>query len=196
MLPLDLKNTVISSIFNIADFLYPRNKSYPLTESWELGGKAIQDTSEELTKYVWKCWYEDKAIYYQRVDTNDIYKLMDIDNVTELDLTFDQNMQFCLTYVSNNISYIYWFDTAQDGYVTDMYEGIRNPRVSLDDKRRFNVSDSDIIFAYMKDNNLCYRQQRERFTKEYVLKSYQDKFKRILWRIGMGRQHRFLFYVR
>lgn len=175
-------------------FIYPRSKNYPLTESWDNGGVALSDPSQDLTKYVWQAWTDGATITVKRDDL-DTYQVVLMDsNITEIDLTFDQNMRPCIAYVANGISKLYWYDTFQAKQVIDEYPAIRNPRVSLDDKRRFNVSQSDIIFAYQKGNTLCYRVQRERFTIERVLVTNTKK--RLLWRIGMGRNNRFLFYWR
>lgn len=175
-------------------FIYPRSKNYPLTESWDNGGVALSDPSKELTKYVWKAWTDGSSIKVKRddLDTHHVI-LMDTD-ITEIDLTFDQNMNPCITYVANGVSKLYWYDTQQAKQVIDEYPDIRNPRVSLDDKRRFNVANSDIILAYQKGNKLCCRVQRERFTIEHVLATNPKK--RLLWRIGMGIDNRFLFYWR
>lgn len=173
-------------------FIYPRSKSYPLTESWDNGGVALNDPSQDLTKYVWQAWTDGTTITVKRDDLDTYHVVLMDTNITEIDLTFDQNMRPCIAYVANGISKLYWYDTQQAKQVIDEYPDIRNPRVSLDDKRRFNVANSDIIFAYQKGDTLCYRVQRERFTIEHVLATNTKK--RILWRIGMGRKNRFLFY--
>lgn len=178
----------------ITPFNYPRSKNYPLTESWESGGVALSDPSEDLTKYVWKAWTDGTTITVKRDDLDTHIVILSDTNITEVDLTFDQNMRPCIAYVANGISKLYWYDTQQAMQVIDEYPLITNPRVSLDDKRRFNVANSDIIFAYQKGDTLCYRLQRERFTIEHVLATNTKK--RILWRIGMGRKNRFLFYWR
>lgn len=175
-------------------FLYPRSKWYPLTESWDNGGVALNDPSEELTKYVWKAWTDGTTITVKRDDLDTYHVVLMDTNITEINLTFDQNMRPCIAYVANGISKLYWYDTQQSMQVIDEYAGIRSPRVSLDDKRRFNVANSDIIFAYQKGDTLCYRLQRERFTVERVLVTNPKK--RLLWRIGMGQGNRFLFYWR
>ena len=175
-------------------FLYPRSMNYPLTESWDNGGVALSDPSEELTKYVWKAWTDGTSIKVKREDLDTHHEVLVDSNITEIDLTFDQNMRPCIAYVANGISKLYWYDTEQGMQVIDEYPDIRNPRVSLDDKRRFNVANSDIIFAYQKGDTLCYRIQRERFTTEHVLATNTKK--RLLWRIGMGQHNRFLIYWR
>ncbi|PLT21147.1 hypothetical protein [Psychrobacter sp. MES7-P7E] len=175
-------------------FLYPRSKSYPLTESWDNGGVALSDPSEDLLKYTWYAWTDGTTITVKRDDLDTYHVVLMDSNITEIDLTFDQNMRPCIAYVANGISKLYWYDTQQAKQVIDEYPDIRNPRVSLDDKRRFNVANSDIIFAYQKGDTLCYRVQRERFSLERVLATNSKR--RILWRIGMGRNNRFLFYWR
>ena len=175
-------------------FLKPRSKNYPLTESWDNGGVALSDPSQDLTKYVWQAWTDGTTITVKRDDLDTYHVILMDTNITEIDLTFDQNMRPCIAYVANGISKLYWYDTQQAKQVINEYPAIRNPRVSLDDKRRFNVSQSDIIFAYQKGDTLCYRVQRERFTVERVLATNTKK--RLLWRIGMGRNNRFLFYWR
>lgn len=176
------------------EFMYPRSKSYPLTESWDNGGVALSNPSEDLTKYVWQAWTDGTSIMVKRDDLDTSHVVLTDINITEVDLTFDQNMRPCIAYVANGISKLYWYDAEQASQVINEYPDIRNPRVSLDDKRRFNVSNSDIIFAYQKGDTLCFRIQRERFTVERVLAT--DPKKRLLWRIGMGRKNRFLFYWR
>lgn len=177
-------------------FLFPRSKSYPLTESWENGGVALSDPSEELTKYVWHTWTDGSVIYCKRDDLEETHTLFYAPHITEVDLTFDQNMRPCFAFVSDGVAKLYWYNTLIANYDVTEFVDIKYPRVSLDDKRRFNVSNSDIIFAYIKDNQLCYRQQRDRFGVEYVLKTYQVSHQKMLWRIGMGTKNRFLFYVR
>ena len=175
-------------------FSYPRSKNYPLTESWDNGGVALSDPSEDLTKYVWKAWTDGTSIKIKRDDLDTHHVILMDSDITEIDLTFDQNMRPCITYVANGISKLYWYDTQQAKQVIDDYPLITNPRVSLDDKRRFNVANSDIIFAYLKDNTLCFRIQRERFSVEHVLVIHNKS--KLLWRIGMGQNNRFLFYCR
>lgn len=186
--PLLITNTVTTA------FIYPRSKNYMPIESWDLGGVALSDPSEDSTKYVWQAWTDGTTITVKRSDLDTYHVVLMDSNITEIDLTFDQNMRPCIAYVANGISKLYWYDTQQAKQVIDEYPLITNPRVSLDDKRRFNVANSDIIFAYQKGDTLCYRVQRERFSLERVLATNSKR--RILWRIGMGRNNRFLFYWR
>ena len=179
-------------------FLYPRSKSYPLTESWENGGVALNDPTEELTKYVWKAWTDGTSIMVKRDDLDTYHVILTDINITEVDLTFNQNMRPYITYVANDISKLYWYDALQSKQVIDEYPLITNPRVSLDDKRRFNVANSDIIFAYIsKDNKVKYRLQRERFSIEHDSEFDRGDFDGglVLNGIGMGVDNRFVFSI-
>ena len=66
-------------------------------------------------------------------------------------------------------SYMRWFDTAANDYVTTEYVGASSPRVTLDDKRAMSIASNDVILTYIRNKNLYFRAQRDRFTIEYLL---------------------------
>ncbi len=173
--------------------LSPRSRTYALTESWEQGGVGLSDTGQGLMSHTWRAWTDSKAIYIQRSDlSNDTAKtLLATPNITEIDLTFDQNMRPVLTYVSNDIAKLYWYDTVSQSQVITDFPNVQNPRVSLDDKRSFNTANSDVIFAYINNDQLCCRYQRERYGIEHALHQLPPNAK--LGKIGMGTTNRFLF---
>lgn len=194
MLPLPMP--LVLTERTLSEFNYPRSKNYPLTESWDLGGVALNNTSEESTKYLWFSWTDGLNIYLKREDLAHITTVVSDVDITEIDITFDQNMRPCVAYVADNISKLYWYDTSLGKAVTTIYsKDIQRPRVAMDDKRRFAISDSDIIFAYQRDRNLCIRIQRERFDVEHIIATDLE-VERFLWRIGMGKESRFLFFWR
>lgn len=91
-------------------------------------------------------------------------------NITEVSHTFDQNGNVVIAYVAGGDAKLYWYDPTAADYVTDNFGAdMNNPRVTLDDKRDFASSYSDIIFAYKRADQLCYRVQRERYATEHVL---------------------------
>lgn len=178
-----------------SDFKYPRNLHYPITESYELGGIALSNVSRDLDSFVWKAWTDGSTIYLNRIDTDVVIEVLDDINIKELDLTFDQNMKICIVYTSEDITKMYWYDTFEGKQVTTVYPPeVQRPRVSLDDKRRFNISNSDIIFVYQREGFLCYRVQRDKYLIEYII-DHQSEY-RFLWRIGMGNDRRFLIHWR
>lgn len=179
-----------------ASFSPPRNKALHSTKSWELGGIGLSDTSAPF-QYFWYGYVKGKAIYLHRSGGEPIAVLAFAGSVTEMSFSFDQNMRPTIAYVEDGVAKLYWYDaTVAKNVITD-FVGIANPRLSLDDKRKFNIANSDIIFAYISDyNRLCYRLQRQRYGVEHMLvtdttKSIDEPF--VLNHIGMSTQNRFLF---
>jgi len=178
-------------------FLPPRNKPTRVSESWALGGIALSDTSEPFG-YEWRGYVQNKAIRVARKNTAPITLLSVTGEVTEVSLAFDQNMRPTIAYVEDDISKLYWYDTSQASMAITEYADTRNPRVALDDKRKFSIANSDIIFAYVKNGSLlCYRLQRERYSIEYTLDVNREEHvgDLILNDIGMGTGNRFVFSV-
>ena len=192
MLPQATDLATVESTDN-GSLLAPRSKTYTLTESWESGGVGLSDTSQGLVSHTWRAWTDSKAIYIQRSDLpkDTVKTLLAAPNITELDLTFDQNMRPVLTYVSGGIAKLYWYDTVSQSQTITDFPNVQNPRVSLDDKRAFNTANSDVIFAYINNDQLCCRYQRERYGIEHVLHQLPPKTQ--LVKIGMGTANRFLF---
>ena len=192
MLPLADGLATVETTEN-GSLLAPRSKAYALTESLELGGVGLSDTSQGLVSHTWRAWTDSKAIYIQRSDLpkDTVKTLLAASNITELDLTFDQNMRPVLTYVSGGIAKLYWYDTVSQSQAITDFPNVQNPRVSLDDKRAFNTANSDVIFAYINNDQLCCRYQRERYGTEHVLHQLPPKTQ--LVKIGMGTANRFLF---
>lgn len=187
-------NTLIE--LDSASFLPPRNKPQTATECWELGGIGLSDTSQPFI-YNWRGYVQEKTIYLCRDDAAPIAVLGFLGVVTELNFSFDQNMRPIITYVEDGVAKLYWYDASAAKNVLTLYPDIKNPRLSLDDKRKFNIGGSDIIFAYVTEyNRLCYRLQRERYGIEHEL-MVDDSATAIkplrLFRIGMNTANRFLF---
>lgn len=192
MLPQATDLAIVETTDN-SSLLFPRSKAYALTESWEQGGVGLSDTSQGLVSHTWRAWTDSKAIYIQRTDLpkDTVKTLLAAPNITELDLTFDQNMRPVLAYVSGGIAKLYWYDTVSQSQTITDFPNVQNPRVSLDDKRNFNTANSDVIFAYINNDQLCCRYQRERYGIEHALHQLPPKTE--LVKIGMGTANRFLF---
>lgn len=182
-----------ASALAVASALLPPDNtvSSPI-EDFELGGVAVQDTTQGLQSYVWRCWLDDINVRLQRTGAA-ATTLFSASNVTALSLAFDQNMRPAVAYMLNDgVLRLRWYDTVIEAYVTSTFGTGRNPRLTLDDKRIEQAANSDIIFAYIRDTNLCYRQQRDRYTVERVLKNdVPDTTK--LKNIGMGTNLRLHF---
>jgi hypothetical protein len=86
--------------------------------------------------------------------------------ITEFSFSFDQNMRLAIAFVQDGVAKLRWFDSVPGQTVITEYPSAITPRVVLDDKRFTQTSASDIIFAYMRNGDLYYRQQRDRFQTE------------------------------
>jgi hypothetical protein len=166
------ENTLSSSAIFSA-FLVP-DKAEPLVD-FEWGGVDLLDPSQGLMVKIWKCFYHEGWICI----TDDVttHQIIQIANVKNVALAFDFNMHPTIAYTVENedktrSAYLYWYDTALGAQTTTLYgPDYLFPQLSLDDHRLHQSANADIIFSYIKNNNLYYRQQRDRFTIERLLES-------------------------
>lgn len=143
-----------------------------LLVGYEMGGVGISDPSQGLLVQLWRVRVIANAfIYIDAPNTPPFLLLTDV-NVTEVDLAFDQNMLPFVTYVSNGLIKFYWFDPTLPGFVlSTILEFAWTPRCTLDDKRAFDVGNSDIVLMYVNllSGQICYRIQRERYATEHAI---------------------------
>ena len=159
---------------------------------FEDGGIGLHDPSEGLHYQTWWGWIQDDGVYIAAANWP-ITQILEATLVNEISFTFDQNCNVCLAYVQEGIPKLLWYDTTVEAMVTKTLDtSIINPRVSLDDKREEARDYNDIILAYLRNNKLCYRQQRDRFNIEYIL---IEGVGGRLNKIGMGRGLRMQFQI-
>jgi len=174
-------------------FLVPDKVDLLIDFEW--GGVDLLDTSQGLMVKVWKCFYEDNWI--KITDDVIIHSLINVANVKSLSLAFDFNMHPTITYVIENedkskTTYLYWYDSLIGSQTTTNYgAGYLFPQLALDDHRLHQSANADIIFAYIKNGNLYYRQQRDRFLIERLLAENLGDVELI--QIGMSTKNRFQF---
>lgn len=173
-------------------------RSYPVknTVDYESGGVALGDLSQGLLSNVWRARVSpDRSSILLATTGVEEYSVLTDANITEVSFTFDQNMRPVVAYVASSVAKLYWYDSSVPGMVTTVFSGIKTPRVSLDDKRDIAAAGgwSDVIFAYMRGNNLYFRQQRDRFGIEYLLAAGVPS-KGII-KFGMNAQNRLQFLM-
>ena len=137
-------------------------------QSW--GGRAINDTSEGLMAQVWECEYsEATGEVTLSSPSGHLSVLLTRPGITELSLTFDQNMQPFLAFVQDDQAKFLWYDPIAEAMVVEesLLGDARNPRCCLDDKRPNQLARSDILLFYVRGGELRYRSQMDRFTVEY-----------------------------
>jgi hypothetical protein len=155
---------------------------------WEYGGIALNDTSQGLMYREWEFRYEGSTIIVVPSEGgNASVVVSDITGVTELAGTFDQNMNPVVAYVKSGVTKLYWWNAslATPAHVTTSFPGAYSPRLCLDDKRPSQVDSSDVLFFYLKDGKLYYRQQRDRYETAYALCDIPPRVTR-LGRVGMA----------
>ena len=160
---------------------------------YEYGGIALNDATQGLLARVWVLTYRESAVLISTEGLPDEV-LFERAGVTAVSLAFDQNMRPIVAFEAEDKSWLWWWDSLTNERRTDSFGPVRCPRVTLDDKRpsATEFGTSDVIFAYIKGDKLCYRQQRDRYTVERVLRTGISRLSR-LHNMGLTDKIRFQF---
>ena len=167
-----LPDNALSSQAFISDYLAPDGIERSVyTTDQELGGIALSDASQGLQVQVWTITYVNEDVIVIPADTGSPTTLFTLTGITEINLSFDQNMNVFVAYVMEGQAWYYWYDPIPQTFLHQiMASDVDNPRCCMDDKRIEVVDSSDILLAYTRGDNLYYREQRDRYTVEYLLK--------------------------
>lgn len=159
-------------------YLVPDGEVTSDTEDYNLGGVGLSDPSQGLEYQNWHGFVTSlnrpsSAVWLESSNTPAV-QIMSSPYITWMRFTFDQNMHPFVTFISQEGSGYYWWDPQIPGNVKFIFPsalGITFCACGLDDKRFFAalLGESDIILSYVRNNNLCYRQQRDRYGTEYIL---------------------------
>lgn len=194
----------LSSFYIRNAFIGARNIPIESTRiDYEHGGVAIGDTSKGSAYQVWKCEVLERK---ERIGTEIVtieevwlsaeevepFVILEGKGITEVSIAFDQNNQFNLAYVQDQVAYFKWFDTLIMAHTTtNLGIFVKTPRITKDDKRDSQAGTSDVILAYIRNRYLRIRMQRDRYQIEYTLQ--YTKFK--LAKIGMAKNYRLQFML-
>lgn len=178
----------------LEDLNEPRDRKHPDTRSFCLGGADIGDITQGIKDYVWQAWTDGAAIYLQRTDVSRPDRVLTDKNITSVSVAFDRNMNLVIAYQAGIDSKL-WVgrNGSLVGGIAASIRGGITPMVALDDNRYATDITSDVIFAYIRDSKLCCRYQRDRYEVERELQVLDSDIS--LYRIGMGRDERFLFLL-
>lgn len=188
-----IPESIPSSSPQYSDWLYDYPTAYDPLVAYEWGGVAIEDVSQGLGSHLWELTYDSDTGDVKRNRVGQLAQtVFNAANLVRLGLSFDQNMHPCYVWESGVDGYVnlIFYDVSVGAEATLQITGITSPCITLDDKRRDAADTSDIIFAYIRDGNIYYRQQRDRFTIERVLGSVNPT--EIITRIGMSQGGRLL----
>lgn len=177
-----------------SDYLDRTERPNPLVD-YEMGGVALRDPSAGLRVRLWTARYDagtgDVLLSAQGVAETVAFTRA---GITELSLAFDQNMNPFIAFVQGGQAKFWWYDPTVPGQVfsESLLGNAITPRCTLDDKRPGQAGASDIILAYVRNGNLYYRQQRDRYLIERLLLSSVSGGLR--W-VGMSKGNRLQFEI-
>ena len=197
MLPLNS----LSSVQMPSAFLYPDGIALnKITEDYEMGGIALQNPSRGLQYQPWFGFWDelDNTAYLVPNLVTEPIPIFTAPDVFEFCFTFDQNMRWCAgTLLNDGTFHLRWYDAAAGGYVVTPFPGITSFHLSLDDKRdkQIQIGVTDILFTYIRNNNLYVRNQRDRFSIEYLLQAGLPSNLKIT-NFGMGEKYRVQWRMR
>lgn len=175
----------------VGPFQPPVDRTPEPLKDWCLGGVALNDPSKGLDVQVWELSFQGgDFVVTPESQGSPTVVLSGLTGVTECGLAFDQNMNVFIAFVQDGRAKYYWFDpTILDYRTTEMAEDVVSPRCRLDDLRITQVLSGRIILAYVRDNQLMFRTQEDRYETEYPLTEVESELRRI----GMGVNGRFQF---
>ena len=171
---------------------------YPMTDDLNIaygqGGVGITDTSEGLRSDLWKLQYSSNQLHLGK-DGDTLSPVLTVGaGVVKVALAFDSNMRPVYAWQLNPLDCVlYYYDTILGDFTQVTFTDAYSPCLTLDDSRDESSSSRDVIFAYLKDGELCYRQQRDRFLTEYVLTETDKKH---LIRVGLSLGNRLQFMLK
>lgn len=160
-----------------------------LLTDYEQGGIGLSDSSQGLRVQSWMAYLDGNTIYCVPEAGGTPTAILTDTGITELSLGFTQSMDVVLAYVASGVTKLYWYDSSIPGQTTTIFAGTTSPFLSLDDKRPEEVAASDVLFFYVRNGVLYYREQRERYQTERSLATLPVGVSRIV-NAGMGRNLR------
>ena len=153
-----------------SSFIDPDGRSIrdPLKD-FERGGVAFQDPSQGLNVRTWQAFVKEDGIWIQAYQAQTPWLIVSGEEINYVSFAFDNNMNIAVCYRQLEIVKLYWYDTTVQSMVTTEFPEADVGCVTLDDKRPEFSSTNDILFFYLRDEGLYYRQQRDRYTIERYL---------------------------
>ncbi len=192
----------LSTQLEFGDFLNPDNLPSSNTLSYQLGGVGLSNASQGLQVQTWMAQLINPTLSTSYVTISapntPTQTLYTASFISQISLAFDQNMKACLGLTIQGLAYLWWYDATIPGYtLVSLPSGSFTPQVTLDDKRTVSITESftDIVLIYLRGSNLYMRQQRDRFTIEYVLLQNITYYNPQLYKIGMCSTDRLLIQV-
>ena len=181
----------------VGNFLYLQDLPYDPLIQTVMGGSALNDAVNGRLVKPWTVFYTPDLlapttglIEVQPSDGNVVFTITASDVLT-VSLAFDANMAPVIAWTTPDDANLYYYDTLTSTYITRVFPGVTSCRVCVDDPLKFYTSQSDVIFGYTINGNLCYRQQRDRYNTEYIIQPMTGS----LTKLGMSSINRLQFEI-
>lgn len=189
-----LPNSTLSLIPIQGSFLPPRGNvrfsALAGQSDVHFGGVHLGDPSQGISSQLWAAFVSNGDILMSAPNTPAFVRLPGV-NAAWVALAFDQNAREFIAYADKlgNASF-FWFDTLINNFRTTAIPGIvTRVFAAFDDSRPIQLSQSDVILAYVRSGELFFRAQRDRFGIEHDL----GPAPAALAQTGMNQHNRFQF---
>lgn len=156
-----------------APLLVPISRDDPFTD-YQMAGVGLQDPSQGLNVQLWRLKYDEFTGNFLLSAPNfSETVLFSRPDVSYVSLSFDTNMNPFVSFTEAGVSKFWWFDSVLGLQVFDntTIATSSSPYATLDDTRVSQDAARDILLFYVRSGNLYYRQQRDRYTIERLLKT-------------------------
>ncbi|AXH72060.1 MAG: tail fiber protein [Podoviridae sp. ctda_1] len=175
-----------------SDWVEKQNqRNNPLVD-WEMGGAVLNTPLPDRYTHNWRLWSDGTSVFINRDDLSDTQTIFSGAGITSVSLAFDQVMRPHVAYMEQGQAKFRYWDTIDNAFkVMLLPVDAKYPRCASDDKREFFLGLDDVFVAYMKEDNLFIRFQRDRFAQEILFAPSTGK--KMLVQIGMNNQNRVQF---
>ncbi|MBT9138842.1 MAG: hypothetical protein DDT31_01419 [Syntrophomonadaceae bacterium] len=163
----------LSTVTLPAPFLVSIPRDHALVD-FEMGGVGLQNPSQGLNVQLWRLRYDElTGNFLLSAPNHPETILFNRPNVSYISLSFDSNMNLFVSFTQAGVSRFWWFDTVPSAQVFDevTIATATSPYATLDDRRILQDATRDILLFYIRIGNLFFRQQRDRYTIEYLLQA-------------------------
>jgi len=187
----------------IASYFSPDDLANTSITDYELGGIGLQDSSQGLEYQTWTLEVigsgSSTAVQLSSPNTT-ATQIFARSNITWARLAFDQNMHPIIAFIDQNGPTLYWYDsTILGNSYLSLGASVTYPCCTMDDKRAMQtrLGNNDVIVAYIKNQNLYYVQQRDRYAIEYLLYANAQNLiaNPFVNKVGMDINYRLLFEI-
>lgn len=149
-------------------FIAPFDDAYLPLRMRVPGGIAIGDGSQGRDVQFWTVSYAPDMISIANA-AGVVGFTLPVVGALSVSAAFDANMSPNIAYMKAGGAYLYFYDSLAGAYSTLLIAAANDCRVCVDKTTQFFEAASDVIFAYLKDGNVYFRVQRERFAVEHLI---------------------------